>query len=71
MGGQELVANGTVHLRDRLIRNSSTASPLRASKADLQFTDFEKVQTKPGHAAHPRLRTGQLPFARRSTQGRV
>lgn len=60
LAGKELTTSGTVRLREGRAQNTAQAVTAEGIEADLEFTDFSKVLTKPGALRIREVRTGQL-----------
>ena len=58
--GKQLAATGMVRLHEGRVKNELRAVTAEGVEADLEFTDFDKVLTKPGTLRVRELRTGQL-----------
>ncbi|MSU46243.1 MAG: hypothetical protein EXS42_03740 [Lacunisphaera sp.] len=62
LAGKNLVAGGTVRLRDGRAAYAQRSIAAEGIEADLEFTDFDKFITQPGTLRVRELRTGQLPL---------
>lgn len=60
LAGKELTTNGTVRLREGRAANPQGTITAEGIEADLEFTDFAEVVTKPGALRIREVRTGQL-----------
>ncbi len=60
--GKTLTASGSVHLREGRIRYDAKDLTAEGIEADLEFTDFEKVLTKPGTVNVQEIRVGKFPL---------
>ena len=60
LAGKELTTSGQVHLREGRAANPQGTITAEGIEADLEFTDFAEVFTKPGTLRIREVRTGQL-----------
>lgn len=60
LAGKMLTTSGTVHLREGRAANPQRTITAEGIEADLEFTDFAEVFTKPGSLRIREVRTGQL-----------
>lgn len=60
--GKKLVASGAVSLREGRVRYEAKDITAEGIEADLEFTDFDKMLTKPGAVRIRELRIGTFPL---------
>lgn len=60
--GKKLVASGGVTLREGRVRYEAKDITAEGIEADLEFTDFDKILTKPGKVSIRELRVGAFPL---------
>jgi hypothetical protein len=60
LAGKQLTTSGQVHLREGRAANPQGTITAEGIEADLEFTDFAEVFTKPGSLRIREVRTGQL-----------
>ncbi|MEO6994171.1 MAG: YdbH domain-containing protein [Lacunisphaera sp.] len=62
LNGKKLLASGAVSLRDGRVRDDAKDITAEGIEADLEFTDFDKMLTKPGAVRIRELRVGAFPL---------
>jgi hypothetical protein len=66
--GKKLVASGGVRLREGRVRYEAKDVTAEGVEADLEFTDFDKMLTKPGAVRIRELRIGTFPLRELSAE---
>ncbi|HEY4247217.1 MAG TPA: YdbH domain-containing protein [Lacunisphaera sp.] len=68
LAGKKLVASGGVGLREGRVRYEARDITAEGIEADLEFTDFDKMLTKPGMVRIRELRVGAFPLRELSAE---
>ena len=66
--GKKLAAAGGLHLREGRVRYEAKDITAEGVEADLEFTDFDKIITKPGTVRVRELRIGTFPLRELSAE---